>query len=372
MKIGIITLALHTNYGGLLQAYALQTALERMGHEVCHIQEKRNFRKKPLWKIPLVYVKRILKKMSGQQCIVFQERKFNKERPAIGKYTDKFITRHIKQLQVENFSDISEKDFDALIVGSDQVWRPKYFYDKIECAYLDFTEGWNIKRIAYAASFGTDKWEYSAKQTKRCGKLLNKFNAVSFREDAGVRLCHKKMGIEAQHVIDPTMLLSAEDYIRLFKDSDVRKSNGNLLTYILDEDKKKDILINNIAKENGLVPFRVNSKRTNPSAPLTDRIQPPVEAWLRGFYDAKLVVTDSFHACVFSILFGKPFIVFANKERGMSRFTSLLRKFELEQCLITDVTDKIAIPKIDFNKVSNLLEKERSLAFKFLNKALEA
>ena len=167
MRIGILTLPLHTNYGGILQAYALQTVLERMGHDVCLIEKKRQPLRLPLWKAPLSYGKRIVKNLTGHPFPIFYEKKMNREEPIVRQNTDKFINKYIKRRIVDDFSDIKETDFDAIVVGSDQIWRPKYFQE-IEHTFLDFTEGWNIKRIAYAASFGTDKWEYTPEQTERC------------------------------------------------------------------------------------------------------------------------------------------------------------------------------------------------------------
>ena len=134
------------------------------------------------------------------------------------------------------------------------------------------------------------------------------------------------------------MLLTKEDYIQLFENTDTPKSKGTLLNYILDETSEKLTLIDQIAQEKNLVLFRVNSKVENKKAPLQERIQPSVEQWLRGFYDAEFVVTDSFHACVFSILFNKPFIAIGNEDRGTSRFTSLLSMFGLKDRLITGGT----------------------------------
>lgn len=336
MKIGILTLPLHTNYGGILQAYALQTVLERMGHEVCLIEKKRELLSFPLWKAPFVYGKRILN-LSGDALPVFYEQRVNRERPIIRQNTDKFINKYIKRRIVDDYSDIKETDFDAIVVGSDQIWRPKYFHE-IEHAFLDFTEGWNIKRVSYAASFGTDKWEYTMRQTEACARLVRSFQAVSVREDSGVTLCREHFGVQAVHVLDPTMLLCREDYMTLFESASIQTSSGNLLCYILDETPAKTVIINNVAMECGLVPFSVKSKSEAITAPLVDRIQPPVEQWLRGFYDARLVITDSFHACVFSILFQKPFIVIGNANRGMSRFTSLLNMFGLKDRLVTAET----------------------------------
>ena len=335
MRIGILTLPLHTNYGGILQAYALQTVLERLGHEVCLIEKKRKPLRLPMWKAPLVYGKRVLRNISGHPYPIFYEQKVNREEPITRQNTDKFIKRYIKRRIVDDFSELKESDFDAIVVGSDQIWRPKYFNSNIEDAYLKFAEGWNIKRIAYAASFGTDKWEYTAAQTKECARLLKQFDVVSVREVSGVDLCRKHFSIETQHVLDPTMLLSTEDYIRLFEAAGTPKSPGTLLCSILDETQEKATLIERIAQERKLTPFRINSNVENRIAPVAERIQPPVEQWLRGFHDAEFVVTDSFHACVFSILFQKPFFVAGNQKRGLSRFTSLLDLFDLADRLIS-------------------------------------
>ncbi len=369
MKIGILTLPLHTNYGGILQAYALQTVLERMGNEVYLIEKPTFPLHLPLWKTPLSYGRRILKNISGHPFPILYEQKMNREASTIRQHTDKFINKYIKRKIVDNYTDVHENDFDAIVVGSDQIWRPKYFHN-IETAYLDFTEGWNIKRMAYAASFGTDEWEYTPKQTKKCGRLLQSFDAVSVREKSGINLCHNHFHVQATHVLDPTMLLEPENYIKLFEVDDTPKSPGTLLNYILDETPEKTALIEKIAKDKSLVPFRVNSKVENINAPLQERIHPPVEQWLRGFYDAEFVITDSFHACVFSILFNKPFFVIGNTARGMSRFTSLLSMFGLENRLIHSNSSIYYETNISWQNVMSLLNYNRRKSRDFLSKGL--
>lgn len=363
MKIGILTLPLHTNYGGILQAYALQTVLERIGHEVLVIDTP-NIKATPSL---LTLGIRILKRLSGEHPGVFYEWKYNKEFPIISQNTQSFVDRYIHRKVVNSPEELKEEDFDAIVVGSDQIWRPKY-YEKIENAYLDFAEHWNIKRIAYAASFGTDEWEYTHQQTVKCGELLRKFNAVSVRESSGVQLCKEHFDVEALYVLDPTMLLNKEDYIKLIKTSQTRKSKGTMLNYILDETPRKKALIKQIAKEKKLKPFRINSRVEDNSAPLNERIQPSVEQWLRGFYDAEFVVTDSFHACVFSILFGKPFVVIGNKERGMARFNSLLKNFGLNERMITNIKDYYKLKTIVFN--TNELEVQINRSINYLYHSL--
>lgn len=371
MRIGILTLPLHTNYGGILQAYALQTVLERMGHDVCLIEKKKQPLRLPLWKAPLSYGKRIIKNLTGHPYPIFFERKVNREEPLVRQNTDKFVNKYIKRRFVDDFSEIGKDDFDAIVVGSDQVWRPKYFIDGIENAYLTFAKEWNIKRIAYAASFGTDKWEYSSEQTTSCRRLLKNFDAVSVRESSAVTLCREHFGVDVKRVLDPTMLLSTNDYMNLFDANGTPKSNGNLLCYIIDETPEKMSFVNKIALERGLIPFRVNSKVENLIAPLQERIQPPVEQWLRGFYDADFVVTDSFHACVFSILFNKPFFVLGNEKRGLSRFSSLLGMFGMENLLVTNKDLNEKQNDIDWECVMSLLAEEKKKAINFFNENLQ-
>jgi hypothetical protein len=367
MKIGILTLPLHINYGGILQAYALQTILKRMGHEVSIIEEIEKPITIPLQRAPLVYGKRLIKNILGDKFPIFYEQKLNKEWPIIRQLTDKFIDKYIHLAKYKSFKCIKEAEYDAIIVGSDQIWRPKYFGEKkIYNAYLLFTEKWKIKRIAYAASFGTDNWEYTLAQTKHCKELVKLFDAVSVREDSGVFLCKKYFGINATHVLDPTLLLTQEDYTSLLKNTTTPENKGKILNYILDESPYKETLSNSIAKKRGLTSFRINPNATNPHLPLEERIQPSVEQWLRGFNDAELVITDSFHACVFSILFKKQFVVFGNKKRGMSRFTSLLKLFNLEDRMIESIEQFEKLQTIDYNSVHIKLEQLRQDSLNYL------
>ena len=211
MKIGILTLPLHTNYGGILQAYALQTVLERMGHQTVVLNHKRKY-SLPAWRLPLSYTKRVIKKfVLGRKDIrIFAEQHQNKEYAIVSQHTQRFIDTYIHTYNVESFKSLKAADFDAIVVGSDQVWRPKYFEpmfgEGIDNAFLSFAHNWKIKRISYAASFGTEDWEYTDEYTRMCSELLGLFDAITVREESGVRLCKDKFGVDAEHVLDPTML----------------------------------------------------------------------------------------------------------------------------------------------------------------------
>lgn len=141
------------------------------------------------------------------------------------------------------------------------------------------------------------------------------------------------------------------------------------MTYILDDSRKKQGIIDKIAQEKGLLPFRVGSKIEDIHTNIEDRIQPPLEEWIRGFYDANFIVTDSFHACVFSILFKKPFVVIGNEKRGVSRFKSLLKLFGLEDRLIDEFCLVNSLKPINYEDVSLKLDsfKKKSMHFLSIN-----
>ena len=366
MRIGILTLPLHTNYGGILQAYALQTVLERMGHEVVEVElNRKQYQYPPLWKLPLSFGKRFLFKYickrKGQKIFVERYQR------ACTRNVRDFVQAHIKQLKVNQFSECKGL-FEAMICGSDQIWRYKYypyFEGDVGNLYLKFLGDDKCKRIAYAASFGAEEWEYPPKDTTECREYAHLFQSISVRESSAVDLCEKYFGISAKHVLDPTMLLGKEDYVNLIKQSRIGKCEGDMFCYILDNNEQKQQIINQINRQKSLKPFFM-------SGDLKNQVQPPVEAWLKAFQDSELVATDSFHACVFSILFHKQFVVIGNKERGMARINSLLALFGLEERLVSE-NNKAAnnLNIIDYEVVDKRLEILRKESFDFLSTSLK-
>ena len=359
MKIGILTLPLHTNYGGILQAYALQTVLERMGHEVSFITLKVKSERYGLIKRIVLYIIR-----SFKTTIVPDTYSKNSS-----KYTEKFIRKWIKRDEYYSLNEITESKYDAIIVGSDQIWRALYVkmcHMSIENCFLDFTEGWNIKRIAYAASFGTDCWDFSADETLNISKLAQNFNNIGVRKSSGVDMCLRHLGCKVVHVLDPTMLLNRQDYLKLIPI--VRKNSRGIMTYILDYDEQKDTIVETIKDMLNKEVFASNIPNIN-SCSKRGRIQPPVEQWLSGFEEAEFVVTDSFHACVFSIIFNKPFIAIVNYERGMARFKSLLNMINQEYRMITSLSSFSFSPMISDAPNCNI-DQIKSLSFDFLRNSL--
>ena len=368
MKIAILTLPLHTNYGGILQAYALQTVLERMGHEVTHLQAKHSRLHNPVV-MPLVWCKRLYRKyfLGDRQLPVF-ENPYKWAR----KNTERFISENLncRFLAPEEWNEGLASEYDAFVVGSDQVWRP--VYTDVTKYFTSFLGHSDICRIAYAASFGVDVNELSEEQIA-CGReYLKLFSAISVREESGIRMCKELFNVQACQVLDPTMLLRREDYQRFA--STALQSPGNLMVYVLDRTEEKDAFIAEFAEKRGLVPFYANSKTETPwnvDIPIGERKQPPLENWLRGFADAEFVLTDSFHACVFSILFHKPFGVFINHHRGLSRIESLLSPLGLMDRCISDSSQRF-YSEIDWLRVDEILSQWRKKSINFLREALES
>jgi len=287
-KVAIITLHLFDNIGGILQAFALNKLITEAGYIAETIT----------WKDS-----RLLS----------------------------FAKNNIKLRILNSASDIKnikENEYDIFVSGSDQIWRKKYtqgeFWNNyITIPFLQFTNGWNKTRISYAASIGVAEgtWEYNKDDCERIKQLLQTFNAVSVREVQSINDCKKYFSIEPKQCVDPTMLLPKENYIELCKNEPI--NNNDVFVYLLDETSEKMTAIVDYCKENNLSYFK-NKKS--------------VESWLAAFKDAKYIITDSFHGCVFSIIFNKPFICLYNKVRGNTRFDSLIKLFGINN-IIYDISE---------------------------------
>lgn len=312
-KIAVITQHLLNNYGGILQNFALQRVLKRLGYDIMTIDYLRTIN------LPFRYYLRSCVKSIMLFFIPGKRRKFLKRsykgvRPIwANSFVSKWICLSPKCYKYKKEQLIR---FEGVIVGSDQVWRPK-FNHYIEDMYLRFAEDLPIKRIAYAASFGVDTWEYTPEQTRVCSELAKKFNAISVREKSGVVLCKEYLGVDATWVLDPTLLLTKEDYLPVCEE--VPACNEKFIAvYVLDENEEVTATYEMEAAARG---FGVKKFSAGSDAALT------IPEWIAMFRDASYVVTDSFHGTVFSIIFGKEFKCIYNKGRGAARFESLLNLY---------------------------------------------
>lgn len=385
MNIAILTQPLRNNYGGILQNFALQKTLKKYGHKVVTIDQGNKVVSKlhqMLYDMKL-YVLHILNPHKYAKPIYrLNETQDRIVRNNVRYFIDKYIS-HTSVCRCE--SDIAEAALkfktQAIIVGSDQCWRASY-NPHLPSMFLSFLgERNDLKRIAYAVSFGIDKWELGKSETIPYRKLAKRFNLVTVRELSGIDVCKNSLGVDAVHVLDPTLLLTKEDYVELVINEGESKSDGTLFTYILDPTAEKTAFINKVARHQKLEPFMVLPKykeeyctAKNIKNQIKDCVYPTVTKWLRSFMDAEMTIVDSFHGMVFSILFNKPFWVIANSSRGNTRFTSLLSILNLEERLISiEQLNSIDYTKpINWENVNQVLERERQCSINLLIKELDS
>lgn len=364
MKVAILTQPLGHNYGGLLQAYALQVYLKKLGCEVetldrrtvdaGRISAKRN-------------LKNIVKLLLGRIKSLPTAKREAWVLRALADFRDKRLAmsqRIASEQAIRTY--YRKKNFDAFVVGSDQVWRPRYS-PSILNFYLNFLDDIKspAKRIAYAASFGVDDWEYSEIEAEQCKKLAQKFDAISVRERSAVELCRDNLGVVAQWLVDPTLLLESEDYESLIAESEEGPDADYVLSYVLDPVPEKRTIADSVGQAVGVGVFSIKPELSITQVRGKDISKcryPSVESWLQAFHSASFVVTDSFHGTVFSILFNKPFIAIGNSARGMARFESLLSQFGLSERLVEsaeDVTPELVHCQIEWDTVN---DKRKALA----------
>ena len=376
MKIGILTQPLHYNYGGIIQNWALQQLLLRLGHRPEMIFLTINGR--PGWKMVALRTLSLAKCLIRKYLLNRRDRYIHspfdpRYNSAINYYADDGFVKRIHKTKVlgcdANLAKLSRRrGYEAFIVGSDQVWREEYS-PRIMAYFLDFLpDGDGRRRIAYAASFGKERDYISPENMPECRRLMARFHAVSVREAEGVTILRRDFGRgQVEKVLDPTLLLSATDYERLIAPGD-RRHSPYIASYILDRDDDKAAVLAQVAAAKNLpvneidIEVRLQGMHT-------------VSQWLANFADADFVVTDSFHGCVFSIIFGKPFIAIGNAERGLGRFLSLLGELDLMDRLITTMHDfrdrrDALMSSPDYAAVNARLALLRQSSLKFLTDAL--
>lgn len=339
MKIAILTFYwAQDNYGQLLQAYALQKYLSSYGHNVYLIRYnfETDYTKRPL-------ILRLFKAFNLLKlfCYLKNKRHFAlilKEQAENDRHFDDFRKNYFTfSREYRSFSELEQNppEADAYIVGSDQVWNCLWFNEnQISSYFLGFGDE-KTKRLSYAASFGLTKLSEEAE--KIITPLLKRFDYVSVREKSGVELC-LKCGKNAEWVCDPTFLLRAEDYRKLYREQHItERKNAFLLLYMLSNENDFDIQkAYDFAQKKNLEVVYVTGngvldrrKKTFASIP----------EWLYLVDNAEFIITNSFHCGVFSAIFHKKFALVpltGNAASMNSRFDSLFEILKIDVRFISD------------------------------------
>lgn len=349
-KVGVLTLHYGLNYGGVLQTYATMQILRALGYSPVIIDRlpdsfSRNY---PLRR-------RFAHPITQRAFYLFRK---NELQP---------ITRPV--FTSDELSELLSKDFHAVIVGSDQVWRKEVFPVNGDY-YMINQQNLPIKKIAFAASTGVGYWQYDAQETEAIATALSKFSGISVREAESVPLFKEHCGIDVKNILDPTLIASPEIYKPLCKKSKL-SGKGKLVTYMLDWTDEKHQLANDAAKCLGIdiqhiLPIEKKKKG------LFSRIinqDVSVYDWVNQIATADFVVTDSFHGMAFSIIFNKQFVVIGNPNRGMARFTSLINHFGITERLTQNTLPDIS-QSIDYNQVNFIHNELRKDGINFLKSCL--
>lgn len=367
MKIAILTQPICNNYGGILQNYALQTLLERRGHTITTLNYPvvGGYSGSPIRHL-LSICKRAIHKLAGHPEIVWVDLATESRKQIELAHLQKtFLDKYLHLFEIEEpitWEQIEDFNFDAFVVGSDQVWRPRYNRGHLANLFLDFAEGKNVKRIAYAASFGTDVWEFDASQTVQCANLVRKFDVISVREKSGVALCKNYLGVDATHVLDPTLMLDADYYLSLCSGKE-HPYGDYIAVYTLDYTKPKMALLNDVSRQLNC-PLHLIGRFTKAG-------YPSIESWIEGIAHAKYVITDSFHGTVFSTIFQKQFVTLGNAARGNSRFASLFATLGLSkqrQCNDAEAIVRLLKEDIDYNNINKVKAEKQTISTQFLEK----
>lgn len=343
MKIALLNLPLDNNYGGNLQRFAIMRTFQKMGYDITFLYCVPPAVTFPYIKAPLVYLKRFILRyiLMNKKIHIRQESYQLKENEKVLKDEVRFMKSHYKVSQIiyskkDLIALANNEVFDCYIVGSDQVWRKSIAHEyAISTYFLDFLpNNFKGKRIALAASFGTDINELNESDITKLGTLYQKFDAISFRENSGLNLIksYKWNGVKPISLIDPTFLINKSEYLNEIEKVKTVSLNGDIFCYILDYNFEKENIIRTLSNKLKMKSYICNLQNSNNVS---------IEQWLRFFYEAKFIVTDSFHGVVFSIIFNKPFKLLINRKRGKARFDSLFEKLG-----INDTED------IDWNKVN--------------------
>lgn len=359
------------NYGGILQAYALQRILKQLGFRALTIDSNRRFAK---IRGALHWGRYCLRRMAFQSQALRPSTKG--ELAYREKFTRDFVSSNISTVDLFGLSGPSREsllsEVAAIVVGSDQVWRGGYA--SLPDQFLKYAYGLPVRKISYSASFGSDRLiRFSSRMVKQSRELISEFNAISVREDSAVEICADVWGKTADQHVDPTLLLDAHEYIQLARTAgfSVADSGGGVFAYILDESPQVDRVLSDISARLNLTVNRLTLGRTS-SIKSESTVAPeqlaPVEEWLENFAGADFIVTDSFHGTVFAIIFRKPFLVVGNRDRGLARFESILRLFGLEDRLVVEgvVPPSVFDFSPNWSVVSEIIKHEQSRALEYL------
>ena len=359
MKVGIVTITEGENYGNRLQNYAAQVTLKKLGCEVDTIFNNYNFNTN--------LVKREIKNLVVIICNIFNidgGYKINNAR-RIRKFrlfNDKLIKRSKYELG-KGYAPEGLKDYyDFFVTGSDQVWNPEFLFNS-NVEFLTFAKPG--QRIAYSASFGISKLPDSCRENYK--KWINDMDYLSVREEAGADIIKELTGRDAEVLVDPTVMLTKDEWLSIAEKPKCYKGKKYILTYFLGKmSEEVNVKLNKLAEQNDYEIINLLDKKNREIY----SVDPSEFIWLIN--NTELMCTDSFHGVVFSLIMKTPFVVFNRVNKGgamNSRIDTLLKLFNKEERYGMDLNNK-ELFNMDFSNIDSTMDVERERAYKYLKNAL--
>lgn len=360
------------NYGTCLQSYALVRVLKDWGFNA-YIPETFRFFYYDFFNHPIITIKKIFEILMNKYTNKSQETLLEKEYNLRQKRINDFAYKYNKIYPIKSYSDYvnMQKFSDIYLTGSDQIWNP---YIIREAFLLTFVKD-HKRKSAYSSSIGVTKIPDSKRKLYK--RALSQFYKIGVREKSAQNELSKLLNRDIEHVLDPVYLLNKEDWESLLMpNKDFDYSNNYLLCYFVGANKnwQKDVRL--FSENNNVSVYTITSEA---------RIAPDfgnvfcdlgVEDFLLAIHNAKYVITDSFHAIAFCIIFKKNFVVYRrfkdnDNESQNSRIYDILKLFGLENRLVSSYEDlKILAQSINYENVNIILEHERQKSLNFLMEAI--
>lgn len=382
-KIGILTLQKVTNYGGCLQAYALQSCLNNLGFysEIIDIERplKKSIKLREEYGLltQIIYIIYISMRKFGtyiKNVFSFKDillLKLKGKKDKFRHFEQRNLVFSDKQYSLKEIKNC-QNNYRAIIVGSDQVWNHEFLF-VIEPYFLEFIDN-GIRKISYAASFGVNSIPNS--YFERYANWLKGFDFLSVREKSGADIIKKIANIDASIVLDPTLLIEAKEWNKLI-DSVPKTKEKYILCYTLSAENTLAIAIaKKIAVNKKYKIIKIGNSKEDINIPNVEtRWQVGPLEFLTLIRDAEVIVTNSFHGTAFSLNFGKPFYCTLNKANTrIGRILDLLKLAGLEDRIIYSTSEfsekEINIASGNVNMKE--LNEERNKSISFLKKALSS
>ena len=391
MKIGVAAVTYKDNFGSALQTYATQYVLEKLGYDAKIFEIKSVYREIMLKKL-LYYAGRLFDPVEAKYLFANLT---SRSRKTASVSTDEFAKN--MSIRHQMYTEFNKKwykmlprasgwrglrkqasEMDVVIVGSDQLWRPSNIIGSYYT--LEFVPD-GIKKISFSTSFGVP--ELPKRLHEHAKRFLSRIDHISVRENSGVEIVENECGRRAKVVCDPTMMLSAEEWMHIQNDKIPFAEGKYILMYLMGDNPKQREFVKKLSKETGYRIIGLLHGATYISYDESVADEKPYNVGPSEFINlirnAQYVCTDSFHCCVFSILHSKAFFAFrrwpdGSKFSANDRLYTLLKFSGLERRVLSgdEKITECLMDQIDYEDVLARVAKLREESREFLVNAINS